>query len=40
MIELEGVTKKYGNLTALREVSFEIRKNEYPVNPASYLPEH
>ena len=28
MIELEGVTKKYGNLTALREVSFEIRKNE------------
>ena len=28
MIEMEGVTKKYGNLTALRDVSFQIRKNE------------
>ena len=27
MIEMEGVTKKYGNLTALRDVSFQIRKN-------------
>ena len=28
MIEMEGVTKKYGSLTALRDVSFRIRKNE------------
>ena len=28
MIEMEGVTKKYGNLTALQDVSFQIRKNE------------
>ena len=28
MIELEGVTKKYGSLTALRDVSFTIRENE------------
>ncbi len=28
MIELEGVTKKYGSLTALRDVSFAIRENE------------
>ena len=28
MIELEGVTKKYGNLTALRDVSFHVKKNE------------
>ena len=28
MIRVEGVTKRYGNLTALQDVSFEIRKNE------------
>ena len=28
MIELENITKKYGNLTALQDVSFQIRKNE------------
>ena len=28
MIELEGVTKKYGSLTALRDVSFQVRENE------------
>ena len=28
MIELENITKKYGNLTALQDVSFKIRKNE------------
>ena len=28
MIELDGVTKKYGNLTALRDVSFRVEKNE------------
>ena len=28
MIELEGVTKKYGSLTARRDVSFTIRENE------------
>ena len=28
MIEMEGVTKKYGSLTALHGVSFRIRKNE------------
>ena len=28
MIELEGVTKKYGSLTALRDVSFAIQENE------------
>ena len=28
MIEMEGVTKKYGNLTALQDVSLQIRKNE------------
>ncbi len=28
MIELDGVTKKYGNLTALRDVSFRVGKNE------------
>ena len=28
MIEMESVTKKYGSLTALRNVSFRIRKNE------------
>ena len=28
MIELESITKKYGNLTALQDVSFQIRKNE------------
>ena len=28
MIEFAGVTKKYGNLTALRDISFRIRENE------------
>ena len=28
MIELDGVTKKYGTLTALRDVSFRVEKNE------------
>ena len=28
MIELENVTKKYGNLTALRDISFRVEKNE------------
>lgn len=28
MIRVEGVTKRYGNLTALQDVSFQIRKNE------------
>ena len=28
MIELDGVTKKYGTVTALRDVSFRVEKNE------------
>ena len=28
MIRLEGVTKKYGNLTALRDISFQVQENE------------
>ncbi len=28
MIRLEGVTKKYGNLTALQDVSFQVQENE------------
>ena len=28
MIELEGVTKKYGHLTALQGVTFQVQKNE------------
>ena len=28
MIQLEGVTKRYGNLTALQDISFQVHKNE------------
>ena len=28
MIRLEGATKRYGNLTALQDVSFQVQKNE------------
>ena len=31
MIELDSVTKKYGTLTALRDVSFRVEKNETPL---------